>query len=295
MNTQAFPRFNTEADRPTCVYCILGNPVAQSMSPLMHNAAFRYLRMNAVYVPFEIDDLPGALSGLKHLKIKGASVTHPFKEAVIDLLDTIDDVAEAIGAVNTLVISGNHIQGTNTDWLGVVHTIETLMPIQGHTFAVLGAGGTARAAVFGITQRGGEVVVINRSEAKGRSLAAEFEASFVPLRQLEAVRADCLLNTTPVGMHPHTDEMPVDRETLKRFGAVVDVIYNPFPTKLLKEAQALGCKTASGLEMFIYQGTEQFKRWRGIDPPGKLMKDVVYRQLSGDTSSFSKGMSAAEA
>ena len=295
MNTQAVPWCNVEADRPTCVYCILGKPVAQSMSPLMHNAAFRYLHMNAVYVPFEIDDLPGAVSGLKHLKIKGASVTHPFKEAVFDLLDTVDDVAEAIGAVNTLVVSDNHIEGTNTDWLGVVHTIETLMPIQGHTFAVLGAGGTARAAVFGITRQGGQVVVVNRSEEKGRSLAAEFQASFVPLRKLDAVRADCLINTTPVGMHPHTDEMPVARETLNRFGAVVDVIYNPFPTRLLQEAQALGCQTASGLEMFVYQGVEQFKRWRGIDPPVKLMKDVVYRQLSGDTSSSSKEVSEAEA
>jgi len=251
----------------------------------MHNAAFRYLDMNAVYVPFEIDDLAGALVGLKSLKIRGASITHPFKEKIITLIDAVDDTAEAIGAVNTLVLSDDLVKGTNTDWIGVIRTIETLIHIEGHTFTVLGAGGAARAAVYGIIRQGGQVVVVNRSEIKGRLLAAEFNTSFVPLSRLKEVRTDCLINTTPVGMYPHVNVSPVPEDVLPEFGAVVDLIYNPFQTQLLKQAQSHGCKTASGLEMFVHQGMEQFTLWTGVDPPAQLMKDVVYRRLTGKNDS----------
>lgn len=273
------------SDHPTSVYCILGNPVAQSLSPLMHTTAFQHLGMNAVYVPFEVDDLTAALTGLKGLKIKGASVTHPFKEAVMAHIDAVDEIAEGVGAVNTLLISGNRIEGTNTDWLGIIRTIETVLPVKGHRFAVLGAGGAARAALFGIRKQGGQASVINRSEHKGRALAEAFHVPFHPLSRLEIVEADCLVNTTPVGMYPNVDDTPVDRSALRRFGAVVDAVYNPLETRLLKEARSSGCKTASGLEMFVHQGIEQFRRWTGIDPPAELMRASVYRELTGKGSS----------
>ena len=264
----------------TSVYGILGNPVAHSMSPLMHNAAFALLGIDAIYLPFEVEDLPSAFTGMKALNIKGASVTHPFKEAIIRLIDHIDDTARRIGAVNTLVFGKEGIRGTNTDWVGAVRCLEALLPIKGHTFVLLGAGGAARAVVFGIISNAGKAVVVNRSEKKGRALAEEFDCGFVPFSEIEGVEGDCLVNTTPVGMYPKADEMPAPKSVLSRYKAVADVIYNPLETMLLKEAEAAGCKVASGFEMFVYQGVEQFSTWTGREAPVNEMRDVVYQRLS---------------
>jgi len=279
MNSNRGDSFMFTVTGTTSAYCVLGNPVAHSMSPLMHNTAFRHLGMDAIYLPFEVDDLPAAVSGLKALNIKGASVTHPFKEAIIELVDEIDDTAKKIGAINTLVFTKGGILGTNTDWVGLVKTIETLLPISDHTFVVLGAGGAARAAVFGIISHGGKAIVANRSEKKGRLLADEFDMPFVSLSKLENVQAACLINATPVGMYPQEDDTPVPTQILTRYKAVVDVIYNPVQTKLLKEAQSQGCMTASGFEMFVHQGIEQFRIWTDTTPPAKEMRNVVYQRL----------------
>ncbi|NVM23643.1 MAG: shikimate dehydrogenase [Desulfobacterales bacterium] len=265
----------------TSVYGLLGTPVAQSMSPLMHNTAFALLGIDAVYLPFKVDNLPGALAGMRALHIKGASVTHPFKEQVIGLIDEIDDTANKIGAVNTLICEKNTIRGTNTDCVGAVRCIEALLPIKGHTFVVLGAGGAARAVVFGISSKGGTPVVVGRTEEKGRALAGEFDCAFVPLSQIDDIKGDCLVNTTPVGMYPKADETPVPRSVLGKYKAVADVIYNPLKTRLLREAEAAGCAVASGFEMFVYQGVEQFTIWTGRDAPAKEMREVVYHRLSG--------------
>jgi shikimate dehydrogenase len=264
----------------TSVYGILGNPVAHSMSPLMHNAAFTLLGIDAIYLPFEVKDLQGAVAGMKALGIKGASVTHPFKTQIIGLIDEIDDTAEKIGAVNTLVFGKERVRGTNTDWVGAVRCLETLLPIEGHMFVVLGAGGAARAVVFGITSRGGKAVVVSRSGEQGGALAKEFDSVFVPLSEIESVRGDCLVNTTPVGMYPKEDEMPVPKHVITTFKAVADVIYNPLQTMLLREAEAAGCMVASGFEMFVYQGTEQFTIWTGREAPVKEMREVVYERLT---------------
>lgn len=264
----------------TAVYGIMGNPVAQSMSPLMHNTAFRLLGIDALYLPFEVDDLSLAFAGMKALNIKGASVTHPFKEEIIGLIDEIDDTAKRIGAVNTLAFGEKGVRGTNTDWVGAVRCLEALLPVEGNTFVVLGAGGAARAVVFGITSNKGKAIVVNRSEAKGRALAEEFDSVFVPLSDIQGVSGDCLVNTTPVGMYPRTDELPVARSVLGQYRAVADVVYNPLKTMLLKEAEAAGCLVASGFEMFLYQGVEQFTTWTGKKAPVKEMRDVVYGRLS---------------
>ncbi|MBN1840932.1 MAG: shikimate dehydrogenase [Deltaproteobacteria bacterium] len=263
----------------TALYGILGNPVGHSMSPLMHNTAFRLLCLDAMYLPFEVDDLPAALIGMKALNVKGASVTHPFKTQIIGLLDDIDDTAEKIGAVNTLVFNKNNVRGANTDWIGAVRCLETLLPIQHHRFVVIGAGGAARAVIFGITSKGGKAVVVNRSSAKGRALAEEFDCAFVPLSEIKSADGDCLVNTTPVGMYPKIDEMPVPREVLGTYKAVADAVYNPLKTLLLKEAEAAGCKVASGLEMFVLQGVEQFRTWTGNEAPIDKMRQVVCRRL----------------
>ena len=263
----------------TSVFCILGNPVAHSMSPPMHNTAFRRLGLNAIYVPFQVTNLDDALLGMKALGIKGASVTIPFKEDIIDLVDDLDGTARKIGAVNTLLFKTEGIYGTNTDWMGALRCLETLLPIEGHTFAVIGAGGAARAVLFGITEKGGRAIVVNRSEEKGRTLAEEFGASFVSLSQVHQLEGDCLVNTTPIGMHPKEDEIPVPQDILGRFKAVADVIYNPLKTTLLTKAEQAACRIASGFEMFVYQGVEQFELWTGLKAPVQDMKDVVYHRL----------------
>lgn len=268
-----------ELSGTTSIYGILGNPVAHSMSPLMHNAAFRRLGINALYLPFEIEDLEGALVGMKALGIKGASVTHPFKRRVLSLIDEIDGTARTIGAVNTLVFAKGGVRGTNTDWVGAVKWLEALLPIEGHRFVVLGAGGAARAVVFGVVSKGGRVAVLNRSAARGKALADEFGCEFVPFAEVEKIRGDCLINTTPVGMFPNVADTPVSKSVVRRFGAVADVIYNPLKTLLLTEAEAEGCKVASGFEMFLFQGTEQFAIWTGEEPPVALMREVVLGRL----------------
>jgi shikimate dehydrogenase len=264
----------------TSLYGILGNPVAQSMSPLMHNAAFRFLDIDAVYLPFEVADLQGAVAGMKALGVKGASVTHPFKRQIFASIDEIDDTAEKIGAVNTLVFGTDGVRGTNTDWVGAVRCLEALLTIQNQKFVVIGAGGAARAVVFGVHSKGGEAIVVNRSEKKGRALAEEFECPFVPLADIESARGDCLVNTTPVGMYPNEGQMPVPKHVLGTFKAVADVIYNPLQTLFLREAEAAGCKVASGFEMFLFQGTEQFKIWTGQEAPVELMRNLVLERLT---------------
>ena len=263
----------------TSVYGILGKPVAQSMSPLMHNAAFRFLGIDAIYLPFEVKDLQGAVAGMRALQIRGASVTHPFKTKIIGLIDRIDVTAEKIGAVNTLVLEGDSIRGTNTDWAGAVRCIEGLLPIKDNHFVVVGAGGAARAAVYGITREGGKVTLVNRAREKGLALAEAFGLPFVSLAEIENVSGDCLVNTTPVGMYPKADEMPVPRSVLSRYRAVVDVIYNPFKTRLLGEAAAAGCLVANGFDMFVFQGVEQFRIWTGKEPPVEFMRDLVLERL----------------
>jgi shikimate dehydrogenase len=264
----------------TSLYGIVGNPVAHSMSPAMHNTAFRFLGIDAFYLPFEVEDLPEALAGMKALGIRGASVTHPFKTQALALIDEVDDTAKQIGAVNTLVFKKHSVRGTNTDWIGAVKSLETLLPIKSHTFVVLGAGGAARAVVFGIAEKGGSPIVVNRTEEKGRALAKEFDCPFVLLSEIDKVKGDCLVNTTPVGMYPQVDEMPVPDRVLGTYKAVADVVYNPLETMLLKQAKQAGCVVASGFEMFVYQGVEQFTIWTGRQAPIKEMTEVVHQRLS---------------
>ncbi len=266
----------------TSVYGILGNPVTQSMSPLMHNAAFKLLGIDAIYLPFEVQDVRGAIVGMRALQIRGASVTHPFKTSIPGLIDEIDATAREVGAVNTLVLEGNSIRGSNTDWAGAVRCIQGLLPIKDNHFVVVGAGGAARAVVFGITREGGKITLVNRTRDNGLTLAEAFGLPFVPLAEIEKVSGDCLINTTPVGMYPNIGETPVPKGVLSRYKAVVDVIYNPLKTRLLKEAEAAGCLVTNGVDMFVYQGAEQFRLWTGKEPPVELMRNVVVDALAQD-------------
>lgn len=261
------------------VFGLLGNPVAHSLSPVMHRAAFRAMGIRADYVAFQVVDLPSAIVGLRGLNIRGASVTIPFKEKVMDLLDEVEDVARKIGAVNTILNRDGRLIGQNTDWLGFLKAICAHAQVCGEVFLILGAGGAARAAAYGVLSAGGIPVILNRDLKRARNLAQELGCSYKPMEGLGEIEALGLINTTPVGMAPQVDESPVPRRFLGRFEVVMDVVYNPLGTRLLREAQEEGALAISGMEMFVHQGAEQIRAWTGMEPPLEVMRDVVRHHL----------------
>ena len=263
-------------------FALFGNPVGQSLSPLMMNAAFGAMGLRAGYESHRVENLELAVRMIRERPLDGVSVTLPLKGAIMAFLDEVDDDARAIGAVNTVTNDRGRLRGSNTDWKGLTAAMEERFPLGGRTIAVLGAGGVARAAVHAILRAGGMPIVFNRSRDRADSLARWFSCETQPLARLGAVGADVLINATPVGMHPRTGESPVDARLLPRFEWVVDTIYNPLQTRLLREARAAGCGVVTGLSMFVRQGAEQIRTWTGLDPPIELMTRVVRTTLGKD-------------
>lgn len=268
----------------TVLFGIIGRPVTHSMSPAMHNAAFAELGINGVYVPMQPDNLEQGFDGLKSLGFVGVSVTVPFKVEIMGLLDHIDPVAQKIGAVNTLLFErGNSdtvlCKGYNTDWLGSNQALADAMVLDKSTILIIGAGGAARAVGFGLIEAGAKVIITNRTEAKGRDLAAQLGCSFVPAPDLGTIHADGLINTTSVGMHPQSDAIPIRADLLANFPVVMDIVYAPMQTRLLREAAARGCRTIDGLQMLLYQGAAQFTLWTGRTAPHAIMRDALLRAL----------------
>lgn len=260
-------------------YILLGNPVHHSLSPLMHNAALKEMGKSDKYCACRVEDLGEALRGMKAMNIRGASVTIPFKVEVMQYLDEIEDDALEIGAINTIINHRGKLTGANTDWLGIIMTLKKVLNIKDKTFVIVGAGGTARAAVYGIAKEGGLPVLANRTVAKAKIIAKQFGCPFYPLAEIAKIQADCLINTTPIGMHPDIYSSPVPKEVLKNYKYVMDAIYNPLQTKLLKDAAAQDCRVLSGMEMFVHQGAAQLKLWTKKDPPVELMKKIVLERL----------------
>lgn len=260
-------------------FVLLGNPVRQSLSPLMHNKALKAMQIDGHYSAFCVSDLTQAMAGIRGMNIRGASVTIPFKTAVMEYLDEIDADAAALGAVNTIVNDRGRLAGYNTDWLGLMQALEDKMDIPGKTFVIIGAGGTARAAAYGVKKEGGRPIIVNRTGETGRALAARFDCPYYPLSAIGTIKAHGLINATSVGMYPRIHQSPVDTATLANYQVVVDVIYNPLKTKLLRDAEAQGLKIVSGLEMFVRQGALQLKLWTGKDAPLTLMRKTVRERL----------------
>jgi shikimate dehydrogenase len=267
----------------TAIYALFGNPVGHSLSPLMHNAAYKEMKIDASYVPVRVEHIEDAIQRMRKGEMQGASITIPFKTTVIPCLDEVESSAQRIGAVNTIRHDDNGmLTGYNTDWIGLVRDVEESLEICNKTFAILGAGGAARAAVFGIQQRGGTPLIINRTPTKGEAMAQEFGCPFYPLSEIGKIRADCLINTTPVGMAPEKGKSPIEKGILTNFRWVMDVIYNPVQTQLLKDADEAGCMTLNGVGMFVHQGAEQIKIWTGMEPPRDFMKQIVLEKLKAD-------------
>jgi 3-dehydroquinate dehydratase/shikimate dehydrogenase len=262
----------------TKVYGIAGDPVSHSMSPWVMNAAFRRENVNAVYVPLHAKTVEDLLSTVTDLPLDGMSVTMPFKQAVVEHLDNSDVLTQRTRACNTVVRGKDgRLFGFNTDIYGIVAAIEPRIPLQGARVLVLGAGGAARAAVFGLRAKGAEVFILNRTPATAQALAKESDSKVVKRSDLPKLAFELIFNATPVGMagDKHT---PLEENELNTLW-VFDSVYNPIETRLLKLAQAKGCGTISGAEMFVHQAARQFEIWTGKPAPIDSIRQVLLRQL----------------
>lgn len=263
----------------TKIYGIIGNPVTHSLSPAMHNAAFTALEENRVYVPFPVTRLDGVLVALRNLGLSGLSVTIPYKEAVLACLDEIDPAAARIGAVNTIQVrerGGERVLfGTNTDWLGANRALAEEISLAGSRAVILGAGGAARAIGFGLLEAGAMVEIHSRTEKRGRALAEALDCPWRPLDQTGLRPAEILVNATSVGMTPKAANSPVPRDALAAFAVVMDIVYSPLRTRLLRDAAAAGCRCVDGLQMLLYQGVAQCELWTGRTAPVAAMRAAL--------------------
>lgn len=277
----------------TQFFGVIGWPVAHSMSPALHNAAFARADVNAVYLPLAVEPagrtLENFLDGCIErpwLDAGGFSVTVPHKSRVLGYLgDHVDDLTHRIGAVNTLVVSNGRYRGYNTDYSGALDALVGGLgcgrdDLQGTAVDVLGAGGAARAVVAGLCERGCRVTISNIIPQDAASLAAEFDAQTGLWDQRDQGSGSILINCTSVGMWPDVDDTPFPTEALSKYDVVFDVVYNPLQTRLLHEATAAGCRTVAGVEMFVNQAAEQFRLWTGREPDKTLMRNLVVAELA---------------
>lgn len=272
----------------TSLYGVLGKPVAHSMGPLIHNTLLNQMDIDAVYLAFEVEDIKKGVEAIRTLGIKGASVTIPFKETIMKYLDEVDETALEIGAVNTVVNKEGRLFGYNTDCDGAVQPLKAVTEIQDKAVLIFGAGGAARAVAFGIAKEGGSVTVVNRDEEKGRRLAQQVKGEYVSLNAFQGAqssfaKADIVINCTSLGMTPHIEGTPVDGELffsgMNKKMTVMDIVYNPLHTRLLRDAEKKGCTIVDGLSMFVHQGAAQFELFTGIAPSLKLMRETIQQYL----------------
>ncbi|MFB6077495.1 MAG: shikimate dehydrogenase [Halarchaeum sp.] len=265
------------------VYALIGNPVGHSLSPPMHEAAYDALGMDARYVTLEpdADDGAAAVAAAETLGLAGMNATIPFKESVREAVET-DELAERVGAVNTVDFSTSPPTGYNTDVAGVRRSFARFdVPLRGATAVLVGAGGAARAAAVALTDAGADVRIANRTVERAERLAAAVghAAAAHGLDALDELLADAdvLVNATSVGMEE--DVSPVPREALHGDLAVLDAVYSPLETRLLREAADAGATTIDGAWMLLYQGVEAFELWTGEDAPVGAMNDALRDRL----------------
>jgi shikimate dehydrogenase len=260
------------------VYGIVAANVNHSVSPSMHNAAFRAIRVDAVYVPLPAIDAADFVAFGKAIGVSGASVTIPHKVTILDHLDEIYSVARRIGAVNTISVENGRWIGGNTDAAGFLEPLRGRLALKGIRASVLGAGGAARAIAVALASSGAAVRVHARSAGQAKSVAMRASGEIGPWPP-EPDSWDLLVNSTPVGQYPNVDQTPVPRAALTGQW-VYDVIYNPSPTRLMREAAEMGCQTIGGLEMLVAQAHEQFEWWTSRRAPAGVMREAALKRLA---------------
>lgn len=273
----------------TKLCCLIGHPIAHSVSPQMHNAAFKALKLNYIYLAFDVKegDLGMAVEGLKAIGAAGFNVTIPHKVRVIEFLDDLDESAKMVGAVNTVTIRDGQARGYNTDIHGVEEALRRRRLRIVEPALIIGAGGAARAVAAALLKLGYEkIVIVNRTVEKARELAEWVrsrgrEAEFYGLEGTGKVSVECglIVNATSLGMHPRIDEAPLRRWEIPENSIVMDMVYNPLKTRLLREAEAAGAEVISGLEVLVYQGAKAFELWTGHKAPAEKMKEAALKAL----------------
>ena len=285
-----------QIDATTGVYGVIGDPIGHSLSPRLHNTAFIARGLNKVYLPLRIPPacLPEFIDDAPELGIQGLSVTIPHKETILAKLARPDDAVKGIGAANTALFDGRDWSGFNTDYQAAMDSLEEAMensgrqadkslavsPLRGKKVLVLGAGGVARAIVYGLVVRGAEVSLCDGVPARAEQLAARWKCRAVSWTDRHAAPVDVLINCTPVGMHPKVEETPFDAAHLRAAILVFDSVYIPESTRLLTEAAERGCRVVRGADMFVRQAALQFEMFTGQDSPTELMREVIRKALT---------------
>jgi 3-dehydroquinate dehydratase/shikimate dehydrogenase len=280
----------------TKLYGVIGSPVAHSVGPAAHNTCFADIGENKLYLPLlveggkeEFDCFLRHVLTRSWLGFRGFSITIPHKENALNFVKEnqgfVEPLAEKIGAVNTIIIGPDgKLLACNTDYTAALDAITSTLGSKANLknlpVAVIGAGGVAKAIVAGLSDAGAKITIYNRTVEKGEKLAAEFNCDFGGLDDLQNLDAKLLINCTSIGMYPDTDAIPVPQECLKKNMAVFDTVYNPTETLLLKQAKEAGCKTISGMDMFINQALAQFKLFTGQNADSKIMRKTISNCLS---------------
>jgi 3-dehydroquinate dehydratase/shikimate dehydrogenase len=266
-------------DPETRLLGVVGYPIGHSLSPLIHNVALGAMDLNFRYLPFEATTLAEFLPLASELRVSGLSVTLPHKEKFLSYLDDLDETARAVGAVNTVVKTWNRLEGRNTDVEAALEPVRRRgVALKGSRVAVLGAGGAARALVYGLVRDGARVAVFNRTAGRARELARRFGARALPWGRLRGFACDLLVNATSVGLAPDSERTPLPASWVSA-PMVYDIIYNPPETLFLREARARGAEVIGGVEMFVAQGAAQFRMFTGREPPLELMERTVLGAL----------------
>lgn len=273
---------------------LLGNPVEHSLSPAIHNAAFRKLGLNFVYLAFKVEDLEGAVRGIRALgNLRGFSVTIPHKVAVMPFLDEVEQTARHIGSVNTILVDRGKLTGYNTDASGALRALQNGgVSLKGRQVLMVGTGGAARAIAFALagTEEVGGLILLGVDEKERFTLAEDLcnrtklsvESGPLTDQSLRSgiKNAHVLIHCTPIGMHPKVDATCIPASLLAPHLTVMDIVYNPLETRLLREARAAGCRTIRGLEMFLHQAVAQFELWTGQAAPVDAMRAVLESRFS---------------
>lgn len=271
------------------LYGVIGDPISQTLSPSMHNAAFNHLGLSAKYLPFHVTpgQLSQAIEGVRGLGVAGLNVTIPHKVSVMNLLDEIDPLAMRIGAVNTIVNENGKLIGYNTDGAGYVSSLKHITAernLEEHSILIVGAGGAARAIYYTLLEEGvKKVAIANRTIETAKQLIQSNNTNVMSLSDAEDVvdDYDIIINTTSIGMYPYLENMPIQLGKIKEKTIVSDIIYNPIETKWLKQARKLGAQTQNGIDMFVFQGALAFEKWTGIYPSVEVMRKTVLTKLGG--------------
>jgi 3-dehydroquinate dehydratase/shikimate dehydrogenase len=274
--------------RKTKIYGVIGNPIEHSLSPLLHNTGFIAAKCDAVYLPFLVENLREFVEAIPEFGLRGFSVTIPHKQTIMKYLAECEPMADKIGAVNTVVVGKNgKLRGSNTDYLGVLRAFDGKLRLRDSRVLIFGAGGSARAAAFALVDAGAEVLICARRESAAREMATTCGAQAIAQKHLAAACFEAIVNTTPVGMYPHADSSPLLPRELN-CGILIDLIYRPLRTKLLRTAAEKGIRTVSGVEMLLAQGFAQWELWTGKPAPEAVMRRAVMTKLRLEESAHGK-------